>query len=159
MQDLINKLSVGRTPKTVRNYTGFIHDVLDSKGIALGKIRLPQKVRPTLHIPTDDAIRKVLESAKNTVLYIPILLAAFCTMRRGEICALNLSDICGNVIHVSRSIVKGSDKKLYPKAPKTLSSDRYIDAPSFIIQAIKERGYITKLSPFWCILFRMYKIP
>lgn len=37
---------------------------------------------------------------------LPVLLAAFGPMRRGEICAFESSDISGNVVHVNKNMVK-----------------------------------------------------
>lgn len=68
-------------------------------------------------------------------------------MRRGEICGLSIDDIDGNIIHVHHSLVQGADKELHLKTPKTESSDRYIEAPSFVIEKIQKQGYVTKLKP------------
>lgn len=78
---------------------------------------------------------------------IPVLLGAFCMMRRGEICALTLDDIQGDVIHVHHSLVLGTDKDWHLKAPKTGSSDRYISAPAFVTERIRELRHITTLNP------------
>lgn len=58
-----------------------------------------------------------------------------------------MKDISGNTIHVHHSLVIGSDRKWHLKAPKTTTSDRYIEAPDFVINKIKEVGHITTLSP------------
>ncbi len=148
IQELINELAKKRTPKTVRNYHGLISSVLSSNGFTFKlDTTMPQKVRPNLYIPTDSDIKKLVFSVKDTELEIPILLGAFCTMRRGEICGLSIDDINGTIIHVHHSLVQGADKKLYLKTTKTESGDRYIDAPAFIIEKIQKKGYITNLTP------------
>ena len=108
---------------------------------------MPQRKKPDLYIPTDDEIKKLVSAVRGTELEIPVLLGAFCTMRRGEICGLSMDDIDGNIIHVHHSLVKGSDGKYHLKDPKTESSDRYIDAPKFVIDRINEVGHITTLNP------------
>lgn len=148
IQELINELSTKRTPKTVRNYHGLISSVLSSNGSNLKlNTTMPKKVRPDLYIPSDADIKKLVQAVKDTELEIPVLLGAFCTMRRGEICGLSIDDIDGNIIHVHHSLVQGADKELHLKTPKTESSDRYIEAPSFVIEKIQKQGYVTKLKP------------
>ena len=66
---------------------------------------LPKKVRPAIYIPSDDDIRRLLEYVKGTEMELPILLAAFGPMRRGEICALNTKNIDGNIVHVCCNMV------------------------------------------------------
>lgn len=145
IQELINSLATSRSPKTVRNYHGLISSVLRNTMIV--HTTLPQKTSTVMHIPTDEEIVKLVKLVENTSLEIPILLGAFCMMRRGEICGLSLDDIQGNVIHIRYSLVLGSDKKWYKKAPKTESSDRYVEAPEFVINRIRESGHITDLNP------------
>ena len=148
MQRLINGLSGIRTPKTIRNYHGLISAALKANNVPLTlNTNLPKRVQPDLYIPSDTDVRKLIRAVSGTELEIPILLAAFCTMRRGEIGGLSMSDINGNIIHVHHSLVIGADKKWYLKEPKTASSDRYIEAPEFVIEKIKKQGYITKLHP------------
>ena len=136
----------GLSPKTVKNYYGFISVVLDREGISLKAPRLPQKERPVLHIPTKETVQRVLEAAKGTNMEVPIMLAAFGPMRRGEICALTLDDINGNVVHVCKDMVKGPNGWTI-KPPKTFTSDRYITMPQNVIDRIHEQGYATDCNP------------
>ena len=144
LQDLIDDMSVKYTPKTIRNVIGLTSTVLKSKGVNMPNVSLPERKQPNLHIPDEDEVKLLLKEAEGTDLEIPILLAAFAPMRRGEICALKLDDIKGNTIHVCRSVVHTSDNTIATKAPKTYSSDRYIVMPEDIIQKIRDKGYITK---------------
>lgn len=145
VQEVINSLTKTKSPKTVRNYHGLISSVIGSN-LNLNTT-MPQRVQPELYIPSDDEIKALVKAVKDTELEIPVLLGAFCMMRRGEICGLSLSDIKGTTIHVHHSLVLGPDKKWYLKAPKTESSDRYIEAPQFVIDRIKEVGHITTYNP------------
>lgn len=142
---MINDLSRSKSPKTVHNYHGLISSVIGSDLVL--KTSMPQKVRPELYIPSDAEIKTLVDAVRDTELEIPVLLGAFCMMRRGEICALTLNDIQGDVIHVHHSLVLGTDKEWHLKAPKTGSSDRYISAPSFVTDRIREVGHITTLNP------------
>ena len=108
---------------------------------------MPQSIEPDLYIPTDKDIKALVASVRDTELEVPVLLAAFCLMRRGEICGLSLRDIDGTTIHIHHSLVLGEDKEWHLKAPKTESSDRYITAPQFVVDRIAEIGHITSLNP------------
>lgn len=145
VQKVISDLARTKSPKTVRNYHGLISAVIGSNLIL--NTTMPQKVQPELYIPTDAEIKALVKAVRDTELEIPVLLGAFCMMRRGEICGLSMSDIKGNTIHVHHSLVLGADKEWHLKAPKTTTSDRYIEAPQFVIDRIKEVGHITKLNP------------
>ena len=145
VQNVISNLSKSKSPKTVRNYHGLISSVLGSN-LALNTT-MPQKIQPELYIPSDSEIQALVSAVKNTELEIPVLLGAFCMMRRGEICGLSMSDIQGNIIHIHHSLVLGADKEWHLKVPKTENSDRYIEAPAFVTDRIREVGRITNLNP------------
>lgn len=145
VQNVISNLSKTKSPKTVRNYHGLISSVLGSNLVL--NTTMPQKVQPELYIPSDGEIQSLVNAVRGTELEIPVLLGAFCMMRRGEICGLSMDDIKGNTIHVHHSLVLGTDKEWHLKPPKTKTSDRYIEAPEFVVDRIKEIGHITNLNP------------
>lgn len=144
LQGLINQMTRSVSSKTIRNRLALISTVIKTNGYVPPYVKLPEKVKPSLRIPDVNDVRTLLKAAEGTDLEVPLLLAAFAPMRRGEICALRLSDIEGNVIHVQRAVVMDENCKIVEKAPKTYDSDRYIVMPDYIIQKIKEKGYITK---------------
>ncbi len=136
----------GLSAKTVKNYYGFISVVLDYEEIAVRPPRLPQKERPPMRIPDEDTVRRVIEAAKGTNLEVPIMLAAFGPLRRGEICALTMADIQGDTIHVCKDMVKGPDGWTI-KPPKTYTSDRYITMPHEVVELIRRQGYVVDCNP------------
>lgn len=143
------ELSGTVSPKTVRNYYGIIRDVLSAHGVVIQGIRLPQR-RPTqLQIPENDIVSALLEDIKGTELEIPVLLAAFGPMRRGEICALKMEDINfdTDTVHVRRSLVRDADGYIVEKGPKSAAGDRFIKYPHYVTALIKERGYVSKMAP------------
>lgn len=97
IQELINKDSEIHSPKTVRDNHGLISAVMKQErpGFALNTI-LPKIKRPDIYIPSDDEVKKLMSYVSGTELELPVLLAAFGPMRRGEICALESRDIKGN---------------------------------------------------------------
>jgi integrase len=110
--------------------------------------RLPQKEKKQMYIPSDEDIQKIVNLSKNTNCYIPILLAAFGGMREGEICALTSDDINDNFITINKSMVCDSDGKWHIKAPKTFSSNRQVEMPPFVINALKGKtGKIVVYNP------------
>ena len=148
IQVIINDQAAHFSPKTVRNRYGFISSVLKMyRPDVYLSISLPQKIRPEIHIPTDEDIKKLINAVRGTELEIPVMLAAFGTMREGEICALTLDDLQGNIIHVNKSRVRTFEDEFVDKAPKTYSSDRFIEIPEFLADRIHEKGYITTYKP------------
>lgn len=151
LQKLVDLLArSGLSPKTIKNYTGFISTVLQSKQIRMPVVNMPQRIRPELKVPDIFTVRRTLEAAKeNPELWICCMLAATGPLRRGEIAALDMEDIdfSTNVIHVCRDMVMGPDKQYHLKPPKTPSSDRYLIMPEEVITAIQKQGYVTNWTP------------
>lgn len=149
IQCAINIESQRHSPKTVRNSHGLISAVFHvyRPNFALNTA-LPKKIRPDLYIPTEEEIRLLLEAVSDTDMELPILLAAFGPMRRGEICALESGDISGNVVHVSKNMVINTEHQWIIKSPKSFAGDRYIDYPDFVADKWKNiTGKITHLTP------------
>lgn len=145
ISDMSSKLS----PKTVRCAHALLTSALDmfAPDIKL-KTTLPAKRKPDLYTPSDDDIKKLLNHINGKELEIAVLLAAFGPMRRGEICALESSDIKGNTVDVNKSMVIGPDKQWHIKQPKTYGSYRKIEFPDFVIARICNiDGRIVKATP------------
>ena len=51
-------------------------------------------------------MKQLIGAAKGTEMELPILLAAFGPMRRGEIAALTIDNIHGNTVHVCVNMVR-----------------------------------------------------
>lgn len=149
LQILISTLSKDLSPKTVRNVYGLVSAALDmfAPGFQV-KVTLPAKKKAELYCPSDKDISILLKHIKGTELELAVLLAAFGPLRRGEICALEDTDIHGNVISVSKSIVLGPDHEWCVKQPKTYGSYRDIEFPDFVIEKLKGiEGRIIKSTP------------
>ena len=141
-QDVSDIVRPLRTLKTKRNYVNFIHACT---GKSAGKLAGVSSKR--VHVPTELEVKGLLQIFRNTELEIPIMLAAYGGLRRGEICALRMSDIDGDFVHVRRAVVRDPSGEWVTKEPKTVSSIRDVLLPHFVIERIKERGYITHLLP------------
>lgn len=149
IQSEINMESLSHSPKTVRNMHGIISAILATYRPDFRlHTALPQKIRPALHIPTEEEVKELLNVIRGTDLEIPVLLAAFGPMRRGEICALESDHINGNVVHVEFSMAKDKNKNWVIKTTKTYSGNRYITYPDFVIERIKGiEGRIVDTNP------------
>ncbi len=148
IQNVVNEMSGKLEPKTVRSRHGYIVSVLKENGYEKNiKTQLPQKKRPDNYIPTEKEVMKLLEVAKGTELEVPIMLAAFGMMRRGEICALTLDDFNGNLVHIHKNKVRDHNGDFHIKSPKTYSGDRYIELPQFVTDTIQQKGYVTNYLP------------
>lgn len=147
IQTEINRISKNKSPKTARNYHGFISAVLSIYCPNLNiHTTLPQKIKNEPYIPSDDDVRKILEHAKNGRYEIPIILACY-GMRRSEICALTTDDIEGDVIHINKALVENDKKEWVVKTTKTTESLRDIVIPLEIANRIRAQGYVYKGSP------------
>lgn len=143
----INRLTKILSPKTVRNYHGFISAVLSVFCPNL-KINttLPQKIKKKPYIPSDEDIKRILEYAKDSEYEIPLILACY-GLRRSEICALTLEDLDGDVIRINKAKVMNEHAKWIEKTTKTTSSTREIVIPMKVADKIRKKGYIYNRYP------------
>ncbi len=153
---LVNELSKGKTPKTVRNYHGFLTAVLGTFYPNLKiSTTLPQKSKSEPYIPSSNDIKKILEYSKGTMFEIPIMLACY-GMRRSEICALNLEDVDGDIVHINKAKVQDENRNWVIKTTKTIESTRNIIVPLELAGKIMRQGYVYKGHPnsITCFLYK-----
>lgn len=149
IQNFVNKDCEIHSPKTVRDNHGLISAVLgEFRPDFRLTTKLPKLKRPTLYVPSDNDIQRLITAAAGTKLELPILLAAFGPMRRGEICALDSKYISGNTVHVCSNMVLNENRQWIIKEPKTYAGDRFINYPDFVAELFKNiDGPITSLNP------------
>ena len=131
-----------RTPKSVRNAYGLINAVLKQNDIELGEISLPRKQEIEYATPFDNDLKNIFEVFKGTHIEIPVLLATFCSLRRGEICGLRFSDVDyeKKMIRIERSRGRiGSED--YVKEPKTKKSKRVVFVTDYILELIRNTAH------------------
>lgn len=149
IQQEINQEAKTHSPKSVRNMHGLLSAVLD---IYLPDFRLrtklPQKVEPDIYVPSDDEIQKLITNIRGTELYKAVLLAAFGSLRRSEICALLSTDIADNCIYVSKAMVLDIHRQWVVKSTKTTASKRVVAFSDSIIHEFDGvQGRIVDLNP------------
>ena len=150
IQNEVNFLSRTLSPKSVRNAHGIISAVFGAyrPEFALHTV-LPKKVPPKIYVPSEDEIKRLMAAIKGTRMELPVLLAAFGPMRRGEICALRAENISGNVVHVCENMVQNEDKEWIVKIPKSYAGDRFIEYPDFVADHWKNirSGRLVDMNP------------
>lgn len=140
------------TAKSIRNRYALLRAALDMFDVPSFRVTLPTRGTGKVHSPTDADISALIAHVRNQeagkTLLIAIMLAAFCSMRRGEICALEDTDIYDGKIHVTKAVVQRPDDAFEVKKPKTASSVREILIPQFVLDEIGDRkGRIVPLEP------------
>lgn len=110
---------------------------------------LSQHRKPQLYIPSDEDMKQLIGAAKGTEMELPILLAAFEPMRRGEIAALTIDNIHGNTVHVCVNMVRTENHNEWiVKTPKSYAGDRYIEFPDAVAALwFGKTGKVTDLTP------------
>ena len=118
---------------------------------------LPEKDEPNIKIPDSEILKTKIPTIKNKRLLLPVLLAAYCGLRRSEIAALDLTNdieydvrLSNNnqetdnenqnkigLIHVSRALVRGPDDYIL-KGPKTRAGTRTVIMPGWLNDVVKE---------------------
>lgn len=154
IQEVVDDLKHGRneTTKTISNKIGFLSAVCTFKKAIIPDYVMPQKEKAIYNIPEKKEVAKMLKCASdegNTELYICILLAATCTLRRGEIAGLDIKDVDfkKRIIHIRKVKAINKDNEWIEKSPKTYGSDRYILISQKLAALIKKQGYVTHWTP------------
>lgn len=86
-----------------------------------------------------DGVRRLLEAAEGTRLHLPIILAAFCGLRRGEVLGLRWTDcdLEAGCLSVRQAAEQTKAKGIAFKAPKTAKSRRTVALPALVVRALQ----------------------
>ena len=151
MQKFISDTAKDCKPKYTANVYGLLTAAVGMfRPDAVFRTTLPSKPVKRLKSPSNDDVQKLFKSADGD-LKIGIALAAFGSMRRGEICAVKHKDIDGNRILVHADMVMDADNNMvYKDMPKNSDSIRYVTVPHQVIELIgngKPEDYVTHYTP------------
>lgn len=142
LQKSINNLAKTHSPKTIRNFLGLLMPAVHAVEKSIDfNINLPQRDHKEMQIPEEDMLYRIMEEAKGTELYIPVLLGATCGLRRGEIAALSYAedfDHERNTVTINKAVVRNSEGLWEVKKPKSDAGYRTIKVPAWVMETIKE---------------------
>lgn len=159
IQNEIYALEDRLTAKTIENIVNFfvpcIHHFRRSFNPDLD---LPEKEKPKIEIPDMQYLRSRIGTIKNKRLLVPVLLAAYCGLRRSEIAALDLNrdveyDIIAKIpdpkdansvmeyrvchIHINHAVVRGAERYV-EKGTKTDAGGRTLVGADWLNDILKE---------------------
>lgn len=136
----MNREAKTYSPKTVHNDHGFLSAVLAlHRPDFVLHTRLPEKQQNVTHVPSNDEIEALLKfiEVSDYELYKAILLAAFGSLRRSEICALTVDDIHDNVVSVNKAMVPDKDEHYVIKqTTKSEAGTRLVTMPMDVINKL-----------------------
>jgi len=150
LQQLAKHLQSNHSVKYTKNIIGFLKSVLKMfrKNFSVN-VTYATEIKEEPYIPTAAEVKSILEVAKGGRFEIPIMLAACCGLRRGEILALTPDDLEeNNVLHIKKDVVQtDSGKFVLKNCPKTKGSVRDVFVPEEIAKLIRERKVVCDCHP------------
>ena len=124
IQSFVSDMTQKYAPKTIKNtYTLLITSIGFCGVESKFKVNLPTIPKKPKFAPENEQIVALYETA-NPLMKKVIILAAFHSLRRGEICGLKYGDLKGNKLHVHTDVVKGPNGWEHKQFPKTHTSNR-----------------------------------
>ena len=126
---------------------GYSHDLISKekfdKFFDGKKMPLKRKVSDDLELRvlTNEQIAQIFSLLKESDLYLPALIALTTGTRTSECFALcwNDVDFQNRKLRINKKIVQESDGKLVIKIPKTKQSNRFVDIPVVLLNALYNR--------------------
>lgn len=137
MQMFVSQMSSLVGTKTTKNAYGLLISAARMfRPDAYFNVMMPKAVKKKKTAPTNENVSALFEAASGD-MKVCIALAAFGSMRRGEICALKYSDVVGDVVSIHADMVENDKNKfVYKEMPKTADSVREVRLPKEVIALI-----------------------
>ncbi len=136
VQASVSELAVTHSPKSVRNIYGLFHSVMSVyyRQLDLSKIRLPQKQKVEVAVPTTEQINTLLDFCDDYVR-VPVLHASHGSLRHSEISALSPDDFTDFGVIINKSLVQDSGKNwILKNTPKSFAGNRVVPLDRELIQ-------------------------
>ena len=148
IQEEVNRYAKGRSPKSVKNFHGFISAVLKLYRPRLNStVKLPQKKKYKGYMPSEEEVKLILDASKGTPYHIGFQLAVL-GMRRSEICAVTIDDLRGNLLTINKDRIYDEENHLMIRDnTKTEESTREIYLPDALVEEIHQAGVIYDRTP------------
>lgn len=153
LQRFASDMVAEHSVKYTKNIMGLVKSVLATyRPDFTFRIKYPTVTKKDTEIdymPTAEDVRRIIQEAEGTKYEIPLLLAASCGLRRGEICALDISDLSDdNYLTINKDMVQDDNNEWHIKPPKTKTSVRTLYIQPFIADKIRTQGYVFKGQPY-----------
>ena len=143
-QKAINQYAKDHSPKSVANAHALASKVLKANDVFVTeKVILPQKEKKEVSIPTEEEIRKLLDYAKGTRLYLFVAFSVFLGLRKSETVALKWKDIDfdNHTASINKARVKDQSGSYVEKTTKTTSSTRTLRIPQVLMDALLQEKH------------------
>lgn len=154
IQKLLNDFAVNHSSKSCNNLKGILNKAFNDaiinniiKNNPCNSVKTKQMKKTDYYIYNEDEFNQLLKILNGTLDEIPVVLAALCGLRIGEIMGLTWDnvDFENKKINIIQNAVtlKGG---VIIKEPKTYSSNRQIQCPNYVINLLaqhkKDSGYV-----------------
>lgn len=126
IQYFISDMAASYSPKTVKNTYALLVTSIGACGVDTRfKVNLPTIPKRRKNAPENEQIKALYDTANDTMKKA-IVLAAFHSLRRGEICGLKYGDLNGNALYVHSDVVIGLEGRIHKDNPKNDTSNRTV---------------------------------
>lgn len=144
IQREINTYAEKRSPKSVKNASGFITVVMHSyRPDMFINTKLPQNIKKEILIPTDAEVEQIVAELKDTP-YEAATLLCMMGLRRSEAISITADDIkkvgSDYFLNIDKGTVVNAHGEYVTKTTKTVSSTRTIFLPPYLAELILRQG-------------------
>ena len=152
IQKTINQMAGKYSYKTIKNTYGFFTAVISMFDPSrVFQVSFPEPAPVEVHVPTTSEVQLMIKTAQGE-MKLAIQLAAFGSLRLGEVCALKSDCIFEDHIQIRRNYVMDENKKwLIKESPKTFAGFRDVPLQPDLIEdlraAVKEDGLVFHRKP------------
>lgn len=137
IQQAINLEAESVSPKTVKNAYGLLKSVLKmfNADINLNSIKLPKLRKKEKELPS---FEEVFNIVKGSEIELPVLLAAWLSLRIGEVIGLQFRDVdtVTHMVSVRRTVIRTDEGLKVREGCKTEKSQRQLELPNYIYDMI-----------------------
>ena len=135
--ELLKKLPPNTAYKILSVLGKIFRETLRDKN-PLRYVELPKKEKAARRVPDDVEFAQIHLAVADTIDEVFALLAAWCGMRLGEICAIKPDDIYDDKIRINESLALNDSYDWEFKRPKSDNGIREVAVPEYLMGLIKK---------------------